>query len=960
MKRRDFLKLLGLSSTAALTASCIEGYHWLGTKSKNLISLVDDKDYIPGVAYYQTTTCMECPAHCGVKVKLIDGTPLKLEGNPQHPLSQGALCIRGQASLSRLHHPKRLQRPLRRQGEEFIEISWKDAYKLITTSIQEAKQQQKKNLFLSRYTTGTLCQLINLFCKTFQIERRPDFEVYCHTPLRKANQILFGKQEIPHFHIEKSDFLLTIGADILETFLQPMAFSKQFAQAKTNQPHWHWTHIEPHSSLTGMRASKRLRLQPKSEVYLLAYLLHDLQKSYKHKLNPNQFAPAISRKQAAQITQIPEEELQLLSQQLANAKSPLLITGGISTEHDLGLEVALLSSLLQWALGMTENTIDFSQSFLYTVPNYFEDGKDSFVGNLEDIRELSQLLAQKKVGVLFLCQTNPTPYLPNDFSFNANLSYASLKVGMSDFLDETMQLCDLVLPTSHYLESIGDTQSNRHLRNFLKPILPPKYQTKTVGDILLGIMQHAPELGGARFSKTYQAYLKTTHPFKKHEFETGFQQLSNQSTKLTLNLKELPKFLQPKEWEKYQQPSPTLIIPPSLRHFDGRSRMIPLLHEIPDPLTSVSWDKWISISYKDAQKQHIQNGDEILLKVGDLTLKLPAVIQAGLPSGVLLYHHRQDLASQLKPLQKSGSINSYIQNVNFQKTSKTLPLSILSGSMDQTNRHILPPTLSQPANSKHNGKQPNHKNTQHHTASKEQHHNLYPPHTHKEYRWAMAIDLDLCNGCSACVAACYIENNIPVVGKKEHLLGREMSWIRIEPYLPDNTTLDHDVHFVPMLCQQCDNAPCESVCPVYATMHSSDGLNQQVYNRCVGTRYCSNNCPYKVRRFNWFDWEGWPARPLGNTFNPQVFVRSRGIMEKCTFCVHRIRTARDKAKDQGRKIQDGEITPACAESCPTNAITFGNILDKQSKVYRLAHSSHSHRIFEELGVQPSIYYLAKG
>jgi molybdopterin-containing oxidoreductase family iron-sulfur binding subunit len=233
---------------------------------------------------------------------------------------------------------------------------------------------------------------------------------------------------------------------------------------------------------------------------------------------------------------------------------------------------------------------------------------------------------------------------------------------------------------------------------------------------------------------------------------------------------------------------------------------------------------------------------------------------------------------------------------------------------------------------------------------------LYPPHEHKDYRWGMAINLDACTGCSACVAACYAENNIPVVGKDLVARGRHMAWIRIERYMERVSSVP-DIRFSPMMCQQCDNAPCEPVCPVYATMHNSDGLNVQVYNRCVGTRYCSNNCPYKVRVFNWFDYPF--PEPLHLQLNPDVSVREKGVMEKCSFCIHRIRHAKDIAKDEQRKVGDGDVVPACAQSCPTQAIVFGNLLDPESRVARAAARRHGYKVLEELNTRPAVTYLPR-
>ena len=288
----------------------------------------------------------------------------------------------------------------------------------------------------------------------------------------------------------------------------------------------------------------------------------------------------------------------------------------------------------------------------------------------------------------------------------------------------------------------------------------------------------------------------------------------------------------------------------------------------------------------------------------------------------------------LRTEKRTGGTIEYIEKVTIGKTGKMAAIPILSGSPSQQGRGLIP--------------DPSHRDEKQHHGRE----SLYPEHVHKEYRWAMAIDLALCNGCSACVAACYIENNIPVVGKKDHLKGREMSWLRIEPFYGEAGNVD----FLPMLCQQCHSAPCETVCPVYAAYHNPEGLNVQVYNRCVGTRYCSNNCPYKVRRFNWF-WHRW-EKPLNRMLNPELQARGAGVMEKCTFCIQRIRAAKDKAKDGSRTVRSGEVTTACAQSCPTGAITFGNLLDPESRVYRLAHSGRAYRVFEGLGTDPSVYYLS--
>jgi molybdopterin-containing oxidoreductase family iron-sulfur binding subunit len=376
---------------------------------------------------------------------------------------------------------------------------------------------------------------------------------------------------------------------------------------------------------------------------------------------------------------------------------------------------------------------------------------------------------------------------------------------------------------------------------------------------------------------------------------------------------------------------PVLLVTPSIRSFDGRSADLPLLNEIPDPVTTISYGKWVSISEKTARKDKLRDGDELQISSSKMSVKLPVKIQEGLAEGVYTVHQGMVDSILIQTDGRSGEIISYLEGVKISKTGRSERLPILSGSIAHEGKGVIP----YPAHAKH-------------AIS-----SMYAKHEHKDYRWAMAIDLDLCTGCSSCVAACYIENNIPIVGKKEHLIGREMSWIRIEQHKDAH----EKINMVPMLCQHCDNAPCEPVCPVFAAYHNPEGLNAQIYNRCVGTRYCANNCPYKVRRFNWFD-QDWPD-PLDKMQNPAVSVRTKGIMEKCTFCVQRIRVAKDLAKDDSRKVRDGEVVPACAQTCPTEAIVFGNILDRKSRVYELAHSKRSTRIFEDLGVEPAVHYLPK-
>jgi molybdopterin-containing oxidoreductase family iron-sulfur binding subunit len=550
------------------------------------------------------------------------------------------------------------------------------------------------------------------------------------------------------------------------------------------------------------------------------------------------------------------------------------------------------------------------------------------------MEQLCARMGTGDAGVVFLLRTNPAFSLPPRLAFQENLSKAKLSVALCDFLDETAREADLVLPLSHSLESWGDVEPRIGVTSLLQPVSPPLHDTRSDGDALLGILGKVSGGGpagsyrdllvaawGKRLGETgknrllEKGYVEATVPGKAVSFKgTG-----------AISALEGP--------EPAEDPGkPVIVLVPSLRTFDGRSRPITLLSEIPDPLTTVTHGPWISVPEETAKRAGLADRDEVTVASSGWKAVLPVKVQPGLPEGVFVVCRDALPSPPVGTEKRTGGPVDYVPGIALAKTGRKADLPILSGSFSQHGRGIVP----DPAHLEE---------TRHHKKW-----TLYPEHEHKDYRWGMAVDLELCNGCSACVAACYVENNVPVAGKADHLKGREMSWLRIEPFYEKG-----EVEFLPMLCQHCDNAPCEPVCPVFAAYHNPEGLNVQVYARCVGTRYCSNNCPYKVRRFNWR--QHVRPQPQELMLNPDVHTREVGVMEKCTFCIQRIRAAKDKAKDESRKVRDGEFTTACAQSCPTGALVFGNLLDAESNVSRLARSGRAYRVFESIGTEPSIHYL---
>ncbi len=933
MDRRDFLKILGITSSTALISSC-----GVDKANEKIIPYVipPEEEIYPGKALYLNTTCSECPANCGVQVKINEKVyhdvrslfPTKLEGIEGHPINDGALCARGQAGLFRLYHTDRIKRPMiRDENGNLRAATWNEAFDKIRESLEQTKGQGKSNLYFTSRTTGSLAELTDTFCQKMNAERLPEFEVYSHNNLREAYHIVYGRKEIPRYRIEKADFLLTFGADLFETFLSPVNFAAQYARAIKNDG-FSWYHLEPHLSLTGVQATHRYSVLPGSEPVLLAFLLHSIIKQNAQQndlpITILRAIPNLTEQEVANRTGLSIEIIREITDTLIGSDSPLLMAGGVSTAQEKGLETAVLAALIQYILGMPENTIDFSMPMDY-----------SNVGSLRDVSSWMKQLDNDRVGVLMLSKTDPANLLPADFAFLDRMKKAQLTVGMSDTMNDTVRECDVILPLSHTLESWGDASPYKGLFSIYQPALEPQYDSLPEGDILLKLINQSDMP-----SQTYQDFLKARWQDKFGEtksreiLQQGFYEESISPVSVRLSANTVSSFLSQAQFPNGNS-TPVLVFAPSIRSFDGRSKDLPLLTEIPDPISTITYGGWLSVSPENARDLGLKDHDEVEITYDEGSIKLPVKIQQLLAKDVFMVQRDIVHMATTKIDERSGEGSWFSRNIKISKTGRRIAMPILSGSMNEEGRGILPPDEHEDDHG-HGG----------------EHERWYPEHEHKDYRWGMAIDLESCVGCNACAAACYVENNIPIVGEKEHLKGREMSWIRLEPFVEKET-----IEFVPMLCQQCDNAPCEPVCPVYAAYHNPEGLNVQVYNRCVGTRYCSNNCPYKVRRFNWFD--HLLPEPLDKMYNPDLSVRGRGIMEKCTFCIQRIRAAKDHAKDEGRLVEDGEITPACAQTCPTNAITFGNLKDEKSKVYQLAHSDRAYRALEELGTEPAVNYLRK-
>jgi molybdopterin-containing oxidoreductase family iron-sulfur binding subunit len=916
MDRRSFLHVLGLLTGGSALSACGPDKG----RSPLLSALIPPDDgVIPGQSTWIFTTCTECPAGCGMQVRIREGQPVKAEGVPDHPISGGGLCMRGQASLWRLYHPKRLRAPLLREGGAFRAIGWDDAEARILAALERARGDGRRSAWLSGRSTGAVASLVDEATRALGVERLPEWEAFGHAALRQANGLLFGRAEVPHFDLGQPDALLSVGADLLETFLNPVGFARQLADRAGG-----WWHAEPHHSLTGANADERLRLRPGSEPWLLAWLMRRLPARGDRRLAASISAalPAVERGAAAEATGVPAERLEALAAALARAQRPLVIAGGLGTAGEGGLATAGLAALLQWTLGAVGGAVDFARA-----ENY------AGVGSLADLRRLADRLGRSEIGVLFVSRANPVLQAPAEWSFARALAGASLRVGLGDLLDETLREMDLVLPLSHALEGWGELEPRRGVRALLRPALRPLGDTRTEGDLFLDLRRSKGEQVAASWQEElFASWRRRYDDGTLSAFKERGVLVETPAEGAAVRLDEPGAMAFAKEL-KLAPPlaKPALVLAPSIRGFDGRSRPLKLLEEVPDPLTTVTYGPWVSVSPEDAARLRVGDGDLLRIASGGWSAELPARLQPGLDAGIFVVQ-RDVLASfpgRADP--RTGEAVSTLAGITAERTGRKGALPWLSGSPSQHGRGLIPDPRHRP--------------------EKRERVSLYPAHAHPEHRWGMAIDVDRCTGCGACAAACYVENNVPVTNAVDHIHGREMSWLRIEPFYD----AAGEVEFLPMLCQHCDYAPCEPVCPVYAAYHNPEGLNVQVYNRCVGTRYCSHNCPYKVRRFNW--WSHEVEAPLDRMRNPDLSVRSKGMMEKCTFCIQRIRAAKDLAKDEGRPVRDGDVATACEQSCPTAAIVFGDLKDPTSRVAALAQAKGGWRVFEELGTEPSVHYL---
>jgi molybdopterin-containing oxidoreductase family iron-sulfur binding subunit len=979
LSRRDFLRMAGLTGTTALVGCSSES-------ARRLIPFVTPpEDIIPGEATWYATTCRECPAGCGMVAKNRDGHIIKVEGNPLHPINKGKLCARGQASIQGLYNPDRFRGPMQKNDRNLLEpTSWDHAEDTLIKYISQITRQGRgeRIVFLSELITGTMKELVALWLSKIGSKEFFIYEPFAFESLRRANQIVFGIDSIPTFQIEKADFIISFGASFLETWLSNVEYARQFASfhAPSARGKNLFIYVGPRLSLTAANADEWIPVPPGSE-YLIAVGMLRI-------IIDEKLSPYLTQRQRAEIklmvepfsleviskrTGVPKETLRTLAHHFAQSKRPLALAEGLSCSGSDAVDTAVAANLLCSIVQGTQETFDFEASSAY-----------GDITPAKKIKELSERMMAQEVDLLFIHQANPVFSLPQSWNFHNAIGKVPMVVSLSSSTDETSRLAHMILPTHTPLESWGDYSPRKGVTGFMQPAMGAIFNTRHLADILLSIGKKIKGPESFIQENTYQVLRESWKRRKKDQdvegsFESYWQLLlekggtwksySQRESKIPLKLSNF--FF--KKIDTLQRAGEVFdfITYPTIQFFDGRLANRPFIQELPDPMTQITWGGWVEIHPETARKLSIQKGDLLLLRSPFGNLEAPAYPYIGILPDTLAMPigqgHRDFgrfaknnsenpkhlIPPHLDPV--SGEIILSVSGVTIQKKDgQFISLANTDGSPYQFDREIAQAiSWKEYQDIRSRGEKPKIRLPL--PEGYDRKIDFYPPHAHPEYRWIMVVDLDRCIGCGACVVACYAENNVAIVGKEQIVKKREMSWLHIERYFEQKGKIQ--VRFLPMLCQHCDEAPCESVCPVFAPNHGSEGINNQVYNRCIGTRDCSQNCPYKVRRFNFFTYTR--PEPMQWELNPDVTVRQKGVMEKCSFCIQRIVQAKEKARGDGRKVRDGEFTTACAQTCPAGALTFGNLKDSSSRVFKLIQEPRAYQVLFHLNTKPGVIYLKK-
>ncbi|HJS43297.1 MAG TPA: molybdopterin-dependent oxidoreductase [Gemmatimonadales bacterium] len=988
INRRRFLKVLGVTGTgAAAVSACGIGPE----PTEKLISyLVQPEDQIPGTATYYATTCRECAAGCGMRVRIREGRAVKIEGNPESPINRGRLCARGQAALQGLYNPDRIPHPMVRNANGTFEaIDWEGAITRLRAEVTVSRG--KGIVFITGAEVSSFGDLVDEWVRQIG-GRRLSYEAFNFDALRAGNRLAFGTASLPSYDFANAKYVLSFGADFMDTWISPVEFQNGFTEAHAFEggrgaSMAKFVYVGPRLSLTGMNADEWIAARPGTEGTLALAMAQVIVARHLARLPADAsrlvgllsgYAPSA----VADAIGIEQNTIVRLAREFASSGGGLAVAGGMATQYANGAATVAAVNILNYVAGAVGPLVKFGADMAIGTANTFAD-----------FAALTSDMADGRVALLLVHGANPAHSLPG--AFQQALGKVAYKVSFSSYMDETAAACDLILPDHHPLEQWGDTRPRAGITALQQPVVQPVFDTRQTGDVVLRL---------AGRSGTFKDYVQgkwralqprgrtpaAAAPPDQFVFDAlarggVYGEAPTRAVRLATDLSAVAPSLAGEETGPEDQ---TVVVFPHAVLHDGRGANKPWLQELPDPVSKIAWHSWVEVHPDTAAKWGLATGDFLLLKSPFGAQKFPAWLTRSIRPDVLAVptgqghtaygryaQGRSANAFELLGPQVNGyGGRTFVVRASATKTGEHRRIVTTEGSPRERGRGMVEVLGVARARSLRPGQAPfHHEETPEYAAEavewwaeRQYEKTELGDYRGEQPRWGLAIDLSKCTGCSACVTACYAENNIATVGEDLMERGREMSWLRLERYwLTDEDGEPHGAVNSPMLCQQCGNAPCEPVCPVFAAYHTPDGLNAQVYNRCVGTRYCSNNCPYKVRYFNWYNFaerdgqfEAWPE-PLSMLLNPDVTVREKGVMEKCTFCVQRIRGAQNQARLENRTVRDGDIVTACQQTCPSDAIVFGDLNDRRSRVSRLAGDPRGYHVLAGLNTKPAITYLAR-
>jgi molybdopterin-containing oxidoreductase family iron-sulfur binding subunit len=976
MDRRTFLKIAGMGSVS-FAAGCSPD------PDRKLFSLVHAPDnMVTGQAQWYASTCRECPAGCGVIAKNREGRVIKLEGNPSHPVNRGKLCMRGQAALQGVYDPDRIRSPQLKEDGHWREITFAEAEELLRRKAAAAARRGRDRVrFVTDVMGATLQNLTTDALSNWNASGPTVFEPFAYESLKTANKAVFGIDGLWDYRIADADVLVSLGADFLETWLSPVAYARQFKamHGLRKGRKGLFIQISPFQSLTAANADTWMACRPGTEAVVALGMLQvalDVGRAdhlpYDLRSQLDTITTPYTREHVIERSGITAGHYDRLAKHLFQAEAPLVLGTGAAAAGANSLQADIAANLLNLILKPEKPLINFNRRLRV----------ETAARRVETFDLLADMQAGK-VDLLLVQHANPVHALPPTSNAASILTQPNpFVISFSSWMDETTAAADLILPVRLPLESWDEYGGLSDANSIQQPTTGALTDAPALGDILLRTaFESRPP------APDYKAYL--THALKINygiftaaewveTFQGGglFSQPEAADTVIDPGAIDMDFIAQACGQIAAASTEAIFIAAPSIRHLDGRGANRSWLHEIPDSLTQITWQSPVIMHPETAVDLDTAQGRVLALEHGAARIEAPVFTWNGAAPGVLMMatgmghaaygrfaRNRGANPFTLLPAETTaldgGPVNA-ISSITVTDTGKSIQLAHIDGSRSQHDRKIALTISLKEARAEAKPHKPgltmwDFPLTLPIPEGYDPKRDFYPPHDHEGYRWAMVVDLDRCIGCNACAAACYAENNIGVVQEERILEGREMAWLQIQRYLDDETGTR--VTFLPMMCQHCDNAPCESVCPVYAPHHSKEGLNNQIYNRCIGTRFCSQNCPYKVRRFNWYTWQ-WPA-PLNLQLNPDVTVRSKGVMEKCSFCIQRIKAAHNVAKNEKRAIRDGEVVTACMQTCPTDAIAFGSLMDPASRVRKLVDDRRAYQIMGYLNTKPAVIYLRK-